>query len=150
MKKSKKFFEWTLNETQERICWPTWRNADCIKQKCFTGIYNAGTEIDAIIIRDKDFCLMEYEHKRKDLCENFMKMHWLQKLLNKQFESLFITELSTRRQPDLPTTFDGFNAYVKRIKVTLDILLKDWSVLELVDVGRLDKKHFYWQPELNV
>lgn len=132
-----------FEQVREKLCWPTWRNVDCKSQKCFGGAYPSGIEVDALVIRNKDFCLIEYENKREGLCENFMKMHWLRQFSSKQFESLFVTKLTTTKQPDGPTTFDEFNDYIDKVKTILDILLKDWGILEIVDLSLEKRRRLY-------
>ena len=136
-----------LEEIRRKVC-GSYADSACQKiKKCFGGEYWSGTEIDALIIRDKDFCFLEYETTRRSLCSDFMKMYWLQQLLNKRFESLFITKLTTVSQPEGPTTFESFNDYIDNIKTMLDKLLLHWSILEIVDLsGSRRRRRFHWRP----
>lgn len=55
--------------------------------------------------------------------------------------------LKSIRQPVGPTTFDSFNDYIDKARTILDVLLKDWSILEIVDLLLEKRRHFYWKPE---
>ena len=136
-----------LEDVRKKVCELRGRADDiCVSKKCFVGQYPMGTEIDALIIRDKDLCVIEYEKERRSLCNDFMKMYRLQQLLDKQFESLFVTKLTTMPQPDSPTTFKSFNDYIDSIKTILDTLLQNWSILEIVDLsGSETRRHIHWR-----
>ena len=132
------------DKIRERICWPTWLGRDCKSKTCFSGEFSKGTEADALIIRsDGAFCFLEYENKRTELCDNFMKMYWLRQLLYRDFESLFVTTLTTRKEEG---TFEGFKAYTTRIEPFLKRLLKDWKILEIVDLSSRNKRRINWEP----
>jgi len=144
--KPEKVLGMRLEDIRAKVCWSTYRDRDCRSLECFEGI-SQGTEIDALIIRDKDFCILEYEDSRQGLCNNFMKMYWLRQLLNKQFESLFVTKLTTQSQPESPPTFESFNNDVDNIRTILDTLLQQWSVLEIVNLsGSKRRRRFHWRP----
>lgn len=135
-----------LKKIREILC-GSYANSPCHLPKCLRGEYPSGTEIDALIIHDKDFCFLEYETTRKSLCFDFMKMYRLHQLMNKKFESLFVTKLTTKRLPERPTTFESFNDHVDNIKATLDKLIPHWSILEIVDLsGSRRRRRFHWRP----
>jgi len=136
-----------LEDIRGAICWSGWSDQKCRSKKCFDGEYPSGTEVDGLIIRDKAFCLLEYENLRSGICDNFMKIYRLQRLLNRPFESLFVTKVTTTRQEEGTTTFESFNKYIDRIKPMLNKLLEDWNVLEIVNLsGSERKKRFHWRP----
>lgn len=134
-------------DIREKVCWPTYRDVNCrFLKRCFDGVYPSGTEIDALITRGRDFCFLEFEKERQGMCDNFMKMYRLQQLLSRPFESLFVTRLTTTRQPEGPTTFESFNTYVDNVKTILDTLLRHWSILEIVNLkGSERSRHFHWR-----
>lgn len=136
----------SLNDIRHTICWPTYSDVKCKSNKCFEGEYASGTEIDALLIRKEDFCVVEYENSRVGICDNFMKTYRLRRLLDKPFESLFVTKLTTTRQEG-PTTFDSFNNYIEKTKPLLDKLLDSWSLLEIVNLSGADwKRSLHWMP----
>jgi len=134
------------DKIRERICWPTWLDWECNKiSRCFDGGFLQGNEVDALIVRNgRDFCFVEYERNRTELCDDFMKMYWLQQLFNTQFESLFVTTLTTKK-PD--GTYDEFARYVAHVKPFLDRLLQNWTIMEIVDLSWVRKRQIKWEPE---
>jgi hypothetical protein len=135
-----------LEELRKKLCWPGCSTIDCRSHKCFYGEYPSGTEIDGLLIRGNDFCLLEYENSRSGICDNFMKIYRLRQLLHRQFESLFVTKVTTTRYED-SSTFESFNKYIDNIKPILDRLLHDWNILEIVDLsGSERKRRFHWRP----
>jgi hypothetical protein len=128
------------SKIRERICWSTWLDRDCKSEKCFDGGFLLGNEIDAMIVRNgQEFCFLEYERSRSELCDDFMKMYWLRQLFNAPFESLFVTLLTTRKTDG---TFDEFSKYVTRVKPVLNCLLGNWGIMQIVDLN-------YREPKLN-
>ena len=135
-----------LEDLREKLCWPGYSNVVCNSKRCFDGEYPSGTEIDGVIIRDKEFCVLEYENSRSGLCDNLMKIYRLRKLLNREFESIFVTKVTTRHVEGL-STFESFNKYIDVIKPILDTLIHNWNVLEIVDLsGSKRKRCFRWRP----
>ena len=136
----------SLNYVRQRICLPG-LSEECYRdRKCFDGEYPSGTEIDALIIHERDFCLLEYENQRQGLCDDFMKIYRLHKLLSRPFESLFVTKVTTRKNEEV-STLESFNRYVEDIRPMLDMLLGDWKLLEIVDLTCSERKrHFHWTP----
>jgi len=132
-----------LKDIRKELCEDYWKY-ECKSKQCFNGEYSS-SEIDGIIIRDRDFCLLEYEDSRKSLCNNFMKFYHLQQLLDKPFESLFVTKVTTK-EDEGSTTFERFNRYIDNIKPMLDTLLQNWRILEIVDLISERKRHFHWKP----
>jgi hypothetical protein len=129
---------------RERICWPTWLGHECKSRICFGGEFSKGIEVDALIIRpNADFCFIEYENQRTELCNNFMKMYWLRQLLNRDFESLFVTTLTSRKGEG---TYVGFKTYINRMEPLLNRLLKNWKILEIIDLFSPKKRCIDWEP----
>jgi len=139
-----------LEDLRQKLCWPGRSNQICLSKKCFDGEYPGGTEIDCLIIRNKEFCILEYENSRQNLRANFMKIYRLRKLLNKEFESIFVTRVTTTRGEG-DTTFDSFNKYVDVIKPVLDTLVSNWKILEIVNLSGSERKRcFRWKPQNSV
>jgi len=134
-----------LEDIRKELCEDYW-DSKCKNRQCFNGEYYS-SEIDGLIVRDRDFCLLEYETTRKGLCGNFMKFYRLRQLLGKPFESLFVTKATSRRQDEGSTTFESFNRYVNSIKPTLDTLLQNWKILEIVDLDSERNRDFHWIPQ---
>jgi len=132
-----------LVDIRKELCEDYW-NTKCNSEQCFDGKFNS-TEVDGIIIRGNDFCLLEYEETRKSLCNNFLKFYRLQQLLAKPFESLFVTRVSTK-EDEGSTTFESFNKYIDSIKPILDKLLQNWMIVEIVDLHSDKKKRFHFRP----
>lgn len=132
-----------LEDIRKELCEDYWKS-ECNSKQCFNGEYSS-TEIDGIIIRDHDFCLLEYETTRKSLCNNFMKFYRLRQLLDNPFESLFVTKVTTKVDEG-STTFERFNKYIDNIKPILNTLLQNWKILEIVDLQSKKKRRFYWRP----
>lgn len=133
-----------LEELRVKVCTPAY--IACRRHtKCFQGEWPNGTEVDALIIRDEDFCFLEYEEKRQALCDNFMKMYRLHKLLNKKLECLFVTKVTTKLS-EKSTTFNRFNEHIDEIRTILDTLLQDWAILEIVDLYSEKRRRFHWRP----
>jgi hypothetical protein len=102
-----------------------------------------GNEVDALIVRNgKDLCFVEYEHDRTALCDNFMKMYWLKQLFTCSFESLFVTELTTRKTDG---TFREFSAYLSRVKPFLNCFLGKWAIMEIIDLPYSNKRRLNWE-----
>jgi hypothetical protein len=136
-----------IEKLRERICWPAWleraQSNTCKNKKCFDGEFLRGNEVDALIVRDGvDFCFVEYEKDRSELCDDFMKMYWLRQLFDRPFESLFVTQLTTRRGDG---TFDEFARYVARARPLLNCLLGKWAIMEIVDLPYELKRHLNWE-----
>ena len=74
-----------------------------------------------------------------------MKFYRLQQLLEKPFESLFVTRVSTK-EDEGSTTFESFNKYIDSIKPILDKLLQNWMIVEIVDLHSDKKKRFHFRP----
>jgi hypothetical protein len=131
-----------LLDIRKELC-EDYSEADCRSKQCFNGEYSS-SEIDGLIIRDKDFCLLEYEESRKSLCNNFLKFYHLRLLLDKPFESLFVTKVTTKIDEG-STTFERFNRYIDNIRPMLNTLLQNWRILEIVDF-QSQRRHFHWIP----
>jgi hypothetical protein len=128
------------------ICGPEWWDQRCDSERCFEGRHLEGLEVDAAITHNSDFCLIEYQHSRKRICYDFMKMYWMRQFLNKPFESLFVTQVTTK-EDEGSNTFKSFNQNMDHITPILNRLLQKWSMLEIVDLsGSSQKRHFHWRP----
>lgn len=131
----------------ERICYPSdlerAQNNSCRNKQCFDGDFLKGNEVDALIVRDGlDLCFVEYENKRTELCDNFMKMYWLRQLFNKPFESLFVTKLTARKGDG---SFSEFGQYLTHARPVLNYLLEKWAVVEIVDLFSPRKRCIKWE-----
>jgi hypothetical protein len=136
----------------EKVCCPYYRERayqnNCKNKQCFQGAFLDGNEVDALIVRDGvDFCFVEYERSRNELCENFMKLHWLRQLFSKPFESLLITKLTTVPRQEGDSTLDDFNKYLANAAPELDKLLGTWQVMEIVNLqGAERNRRLQWVP----
>jgi len=135
----------TLENVRKNLCPESYREYACRTQKCFEGEYPSGTEVDGLIIHGREICVLEYEDKKDGLCDNFMKIYRLRQLLNRDFESLFVTKVTTKLDEG-STTFEKLNDYVDVIKPILDKLLQEWSILEIVTNWRDLEKSFHLRP----
>jgi hypothetical protein len=116
---------------------------DCRSRRCFDGKYSS-TEIDALIIHNDNSCLVEYENSKSGICENIMKLYRLGLLVDRPFESLLVTRVTTNRSEG-STTFENFNKHIYNIMPILDKLLVDWGILELVNIsGSGRRRTLHW------
>jgi hypothetical protein len=146
IKKPEELLGISRKSIRKNICEQGYCDLNCESEKCFEGGHFKGAEVDALLIRNGDICLIEYQHGRKRICYDFMKMYWMRQFLNKQFESLFVTSLTTKLDEG-STTFQRFNNYIDTIKPVLDTLLQNWTVLELVNLSGSEKRRrFNWKP----
>ena len=135
----------TLENVREKLCPESYRQYACRSQKCFEGRYPSGTDVDGLIIHGEDLCFLEYENKRDGLCDNFMKIYRLRRLLNRDFESLFVTKV-TNKLDEGSSTFNKLNDYLNRVKPILEKLLHDWGILEIVTNWSDLETSFYLRP----
>ncbi len=73
-----------------------------------------------------------------------MKLYRIRRLLDRPFECLFVTKVTTISRKG-GSTRESFK-YIDNAKPMLNKLLECWSILELVDISDLKKRGFYWQP----
>ena len=132
---------------RKTMCGADWWDQDCDSERCFEGAGSTrGNEIDAVIYHNNDCCLIEYQHSRKRTCYDFMKMFWMHQFLNKPFESLFVTQVTTK-EDEGSTTFERFNQNIDRITPVLNQLIEKWSLLEIVDLSGSSRiRHLHWRP----
>jgi len=142
-KRPEELFGKTQEIIRKTICDRGYYNQVCESERCFEGAHCKGVEIDALVIHKGDLCLIEYEDSRKGLCYDFMKIYWMRQFFNREFESLFVTRLTTRRHED---TFAQFNKYVDSAKPILDSFLGTWKILEIVDLYSEKNRTFRFQP----
>jgi len=125
-----------LSEIMDKICLTSCTEREW-SVKCFGGAYK-GTDIDCLIRGNGRYCLLEYEEEYGDLCDNFMKMYRLKELLKKEFESLFVTRLTTK-------SLEKFDSYMDKVEPILNKLLgKEWAVLVIVDL-KGKQPSFHWR-----
>jgi len=87
------------------------------------------------IFRTKSIC-MEIITELKESCSDKILIFCLKLQTDERFESLFVTRLSTVKQPNNPG-LEKFDAYINQIKMILDKLLEEnWTVLGIVDLSK--------------
>jgi len=128
---------------RKTVCDQGYYDQVCESERCFEGTHSKGVEIGALVIRNGDFCLMEYQDGRKRVCYDVMKTYWMHQFFNLRFESLFVTSLTTRKHED---TFDRFNQRIISAKSILDSFLNDWKMLEIVDLFSEKRRRLNWIP----
>lgn len=106
----------------------------CIREVCFLGApykNKAKAEIDALIVGEEGYCLLEYQKRWKSLCGDFMKIYRFHQdpfpLRTTHIDNLFVTSLPSKK------SVRDFTSYMKRAKTILDKLFgKAWGTVAIV------------------
>jgi len=106
----------------------------CIREVCFLGApykNRAKAEIDALIVGEEGYCLLEYQKRWKSLCGDFMKIYRFHQdpfpLQSTHIDNLFVTSLPSKK------SVKDFTSYMERAETILNKLFDEaWGIVAIV------------------